>query len=151
MRTEKESAAEFWQRTAMKRGGEIGLYTFATYIGRSGDKYLGLPGLMYTVGSSVWFEDFEKDNWLSGILGSRGKNFTKTEFEFSKLDVAFTKLVSFANAVHYIKTGGQPSQVPSISALAKFFSTAVVEIAFTQGHCMFFEIMKREEMIRFLK
>jgi hypothetical protein len=151
MRVEKESAVEFWRKTALKRGGEIGLYTFATYLGRSGDAYLGLPGLMYTIGSSVWFEDFEKDNWLSSILGTRGKNYTKTEFEFSKLDVAFTRLVSFSNAVQCIKAGGEPDKVPAISALAKFFSTAVVEIAFTQGHCMFFEIMKREEMIGFLK
>ncbi len=151
MGVENESAAEFWRRTAQKRGGEIGLYTFASYVGRSGDKYFGLPGLMYTVGNTVWFEDFQKDNWLSSLLDARKKSYVKTEFEFSKGDVAFTKLVSFPNAMRCIKGGMDPAKVPTISSLTKFFSTTVVEIAFTQGHCMFFEIMKWEEMIDFLK
>ncbi len=146
-----ESVAEFWQKTAQKRGGEIGLSTFATYHGRSGDKYLGLPGLMYTVGNTVWFEDFQKDNWLSAILDPRKKSYVKTEFEFSKLDVAFIRLVSFPNALQCIKGGANPNKLPTISSLAKFFSTTVVQISFTQGHSLFFEIMKREEMIDFLK
>jgi hypothetical protein len=146
-----ESAVEFWQRTAQKRGGEIGLYTFATYLGRSGDNYLGLPGLMYTVGDSVWFEDFQKDNWLSALLDPRKKSYVKTEFEFSKPDAAFTRLVSSASALRCIKGGADPNKLPTISSLANFFSTAVVQIAFKQGHSLFFEIMKREEMMDFLK
>ncbi len=151
MHAENESVAEFWQRTAQKRGGEIGLYTFAAYLGRSGDKFLGLSGLMYTVGNTVWFEDFQKENWLSFILDPRKKSYTKTELEFSKGDVAFTKLVSIPNAMRCIKGGADPNKLPTISSLAKFFSTTVVQISFTQGHSLFFEIMKWEEMIGFLK
>ena len=64
-RSREEDPEEFWRQTAAKRGGEIGFLTFATLLGRSADQPLDLPGLLYTVGDAVWFEDFERDNWLA--------------------------------------------------------------------------------------
>jgi hypothetical protein len=40
----------------------------------------------------VWFEDFERDNWLAKIMGGRRK-FEKTEVSFSKAEVRAKRLV----------------------------------------------------------
>src|SRR5208337_2723002 len=100
-RRREESPDEFWRQTAAKRGGEIGFLTFATLLGRSADQPLDLPGLLYTVGDMVWFEDFERDNWLAKIMGGRRK-FEKTEVSFSKAEVRATRLVSRSGAMRCI-------------------------------------------------
>ncbi len=82
----EENPADFWKETARKRGGEIGFFTFATLLGRSADVVLNFPGLLYTVGDMVWFEDFERDNWLSRILGGKGK-YQKTEISFPAAEI----------------------------------------------------------------
>jgi hypothetical protein len=146
----RESVEEFWRTTAEKRGGEVGLITFATYLGRSGDEILGLPGLLYTVGDAVWFEDFEKDNWMSRLLGAK-RRYEKTELGFNKPDVAFTRLVSRPTAFRCIR-GGLPSEkTHAVSPLGIFFSVPAVQVCFSQGHSLFFEVMRRDELVRFLK
>ena len=107
-RGREEDPQEFWRQTAAKRGGEIGFLTFATLLGRSGDQPLDLPGLLYTVGDMVWFEDFERDNWLAKIMGGRRK-FEKTEISFSKPEVRATRLVTRSGAARCI-SGAVPER-----------------------------------------
>ena len=150
-RKKEQSVDEFWRETAEKRGGEIGIVTFATLLGQSGADILGLPGLMYTVGGgTVWFEDFEKDTLMARILGGKNK-WEKTELSFLKADVSFTRLVSRTTALRSIGGGLAPQNTRAVSFLGLFFSTPALQIGFTQGHSLFFEVMKRDDMIRFLK
>ena len=150
-RKSEVSFDDFWRQTAEKRGGEIGIITFATLLGQSGANILGLPGLMYTVGGgTVWFEDFEKDTLMARILGGKNK-WEKTELSFQKSDVSFTRLVSKGTALRSINGGLAPESTRAISFLGLFFSTPALQIGFTQGHSLFFEVMRRDDMIGFLK
>jgi hypothetical protein len=143
-RAPQESPEDFWKETARKRGGEIGFFTFATLLGRSADAVLNFPGLLYTVGGTVWFEDFERDNWLSRILGGRGK-YQKTEISFPEADIAFTRLVSRANAARCIGGAAAPKDLPVAGLFARLFSTPVVELGMVDGTAVFFEIMMKKE------
>ena len=145
----QESPAEFWQNTGEKRGGTVELFTFATLLGRSGDGILGLPGLLYTVGDFVWFEDFERDNWLSRILGARQK-YEKTELSFARTEVAFTRVVSRGAAYRCIVGKAAPSSLGSLSPLVQFFISHAVQIGLQDSSSVFFEIMKEEEVRKFL-
>jgi hypothetical protein len=145
----QESPEDFWKETARKRGGEIGFFTFATLLGRSADAPLSFPGLLYTVGEIVWFEDFERDNWLSRILGGKGK-YQKTEISFPSADISFTRLVSRANAARCIGGVIAPDKIPEASFFARIFSTPVVELGMSDGSAVFFEIMMRKEFFAHL-
>lgn len=140
---------EFWRQTAEKRGGEIGLVTFATLLGRSGENILDMPGLLYTVGGDVWFEDFEKDNWMYRLMGGNRK-YQKTELSFRKADVTYTRLVSRSTAFQSIHGGLAPEGTRPISPLGLFFSVPAMQIGFAD-HALFFEVMKRDDLLAFLK
>jgi hypothetical protein len=128
----EEDPADFWRETARKRGGEIGFFTFATLLGKSADVALNFPGLLYTVGDVVWFEDFERDNWLSRIFGSRGK-YQKTEISFPTTDVKFTRLVSRASAARCIGGVVTADTLPEATFFTRVFSTPVVEVGLKIG------------------
>ena len=145
-----ESPAEFWKKTGEKRGGEIGLFTFATLLGRSGDGPMALPGLLYTVGDRVWFEDFERDNWLSRILGSRQK-YEKTELSFDKSEVTFSRVVSRGSALRCVSGRVPPGELPSISALGRLFVAHAVQVGLRDSSSVFLEIMREDEFRTFLK
>ena len=97
----EENPEDFWKETALKRGGEITFFTFATLVGRSGGALLNFPGLLYKSGETFWFEDFERDNWLAKILSSRRK-YEKTEMFFAAGEVQFVRLVSRMSAARCI-------------------------------------------------
>lgn len=144
-----ETPADFWQKTGEKRGGTVGLFTFATLLGQSGDVALGLPGLLYTVGDTVWFEDFEKDNWLAKILGSRQK-YEKTELSFSKAEVVFTRVVSRGAAFRCIGGRAAPDKVPALPPLLRMFVSHAVQVGLQNSTSVFMEIMREAEVLAFL-
>jgi hypothetical protein len=143
-RAPEENPEDFWRQTAEKRGGKIGFFTFATFIGKSSDKLMGLPGLLYTVGEAVWFEDFERDNWLSRIISSRQK-YEKTELTFQLSEIRFTRIVSRVGASRSIGGAVSPEKLAPASFFTKVFSTPVAELGLTDGSALFFEIMQRKE------
>ena len=145
----QETPAEFWQKTGERRGGTVGLFTFATLLGRSGDGVLGLPGLLYTVGDIVWFEDFERDNWLARILGSRQK-YEKTELSFARPEVTFTRVVSRGAAYRCILGRVAPDAVPALSKFARFFISHAMQIGLQDSSSVFFEVMREEDLREFL-
>ncbi len=148
-RRQDENPAEFWRKTGEKRGGEIGLFTFATLLGRSGDGPLGLPGLLYTVGERIWFEDFERDNWLSKILGSRQK-YEKTELSFDRAEVTFSRVVSRAGAYRCISGGMAPGALHPMSAFSRLFSAHALQVGLQDSSSVFLEIMRENEFRGFL-
>ena len=146
---QEENPADFWRITGEKRGGEIGFFTFATLLGRSGDGPLGLPGLLYTVGDRIWFEDFERDNWLSKILGSRQK-YEKTEFCFDKSEVIFSRLVSRAGAYRCIGGSIGPELLNPMSAFSRLFAAHALQVGLQDSSSVFLEIMREGEFRDFL-
>jgi hypothetical protein len=145
-RAPEEDPAEFWRQTAEKRGGEVGFFTFATLVGRTGGNILNFPGLLYRVGDLFWFEDFERDNWLSKIFAGRSK-WEKTELSFSKSEVEFIRVVSRVGAARCVAGGAVPRKVPPASIFTKMFSAPVTEVAFKDGSAIFFEVMLRKEFL----
>ncbi len=145
-RSKEEDPQEFWQRTAARRGGEIGFLTFATLLGRSSDAPLDLPGLLYTVGDMVWFEDFERDNWLSKIMGGRRK-YEKTEISFGRLEIRSTQLVSRTSAGRCIAGGLAAESLHPVSAMGRIFSTPVVQVNLANGTAVFFDMIRRADFI----
>jgi len=144
-----ESVDEFWKKTAEKRGGDVGLITFATYVGRSGTELLMLAGVLYTVGRSVWFEDFDRDNWFARLIG-QGKKWEKTEMGFPKSDVSFVRVVSKGSAYRCVRGALDQRQTQAVSPLARFFSSPSLQIGLVQGHSLFFEVLKQKELVDFL-
>jgi hypothetical protein len=139
-----ENPEDFWAETARKRGGEIGFFTFATLVGRSGDALLNFPGLLYKSGDIFWFEDFERDNWLAKILSSR-KKYEKTEISFPVTEVQFVRLVSRMSASRCVAGAVPPGQLAPATMLTRFFSTPVTQVGLSDGSSLFFEIMQRKE------
>ena len=144
-----ENPAEFWQKTGERRGGTIGLFTFATLLGRSGDGVLGLPGLLYTVGDRIWFEDFERDNWLSKLLGSRQK-YEKTELSFDKNEVTFSRLVSRGGAYRCIGGRVAPDALAPMSGLIRLFAAHALQVGIHDSSSVFLEVLREEEFRSFL-
>lgn len=145
-RGREEDPEEFWRQTAAKRGGEIGFLTFATLLGRSSDQPLDLPGLLYTVGDMVWFEDFERDNWLARIMGGR-KKFEKTEVSFSKAEVRATRLVTRSGAARCIGGAVPAEKLNPVSAVGRILSTPIVLVTLSGGTSLFFDMIRRTEFI----
>jgi hypothetical protein len=148
-RGREEDPDEFWRQTAEKRGGEIGFRTFATLLGRSADQQMDLPGLLYTVGDMVWFEDFEKDNWLGKLLGGR-KKFEKTEMSFSRREVLSARLVSRGSAVRCIAGAVPAEKLSPVSAVGRVLSTPIVQVALSSASSLFFDMIARKEFIELL-
>jgi len=145
-RRKEEDPEEFWQHTAEKRGGKIGFLTFATLLGRSDDRPLDLPGLLYMVGDVVWFEDFERDNWLAKIIGGRRK-YEKTELSFGRGEVTSSRLVSRSSAARCIGGALPADKLRPVSALARVLSTPVVQVSLANGTTLFFDMIRRAEFI----
>ena len=145
-RGREESPDEFWRNTAAKRGGEIGFTTFATLLGRSADQPLDLPGLLYLVGETVWFEDFERDNWLAKIMGGRRK-FEKTELSFFRGEVRAMQLVSRSAAARCIAGAVAAEKLSPVSAVGRFLSTPIVQVSLSNGTSLFFDMIRRSEFI----
>ena len=136
---------EFWRQTGEKRGGEVGFRTFATFLGASAEKQLGLPGLLYRVGDALWFEDFERDNWLARILSSRS-SFQKTELSFQASEVEFTRIVSRRSAARCIAGAIDPRALKPMPGFARFLSAAVTQVGLKNGTSLFFEVMLQAEL-----
>jgi hypothetical protein len=140
----EENPDDFWRETARKRGGEIGFFTFATLVGRSGGAILNFPGLLYKSGDTFWFEDFERDNWLAKILSSR-KKYEKTEISFAAAEVRLVRLVSRMSASRCVGGAVEPGQLAPATVFSRVFSTPVTQVGLADGSSLFFEIMQRKE------
>jgi hypothetical protein len=147
---EQISPAEFWRRTAEKRGAEIPYYTFAVYLGRSNDAARDLPGLLYLAGETLWFEDFEKDMGFMKIFTPKTV-WEKTEFSLPKSDIGAVKIVPRKTAFACIKGWMDPGAVAPITRIGRVFSRSVVQLGLPQGAAIYFEVMKEAELVRLLQ
>ena len=140
-----ESPAEFWRKTAEKRGGPIGFVSFATYLGASGSGIQELSGLLYDVGGTIWFEDFERDNWLSRIVRSR-TSYEKTEFSFSRADARFARMVRRRGALRAL-TGPSEDALAPATFWSRVFSTPILQVKMKDGSSLFFDLLLKKEFL----
>ena len=107
---------------------------------------LTCPGLLYMVGDTAWFEDFERDNWLAKIMGGRRK-FEKTEISFSTAEVRATRLVGRSAANRCIAGTVPAEKLPAASAFGRILSNPIVLVTLSNGTSLFFDMIRRQEFI----
>jgi hypothetical protein len=142
----EQDLASFWRGVGERRGGEVGFYSFATYMGRAGDGPAGLAGLLYRVGDRFWFEDFERENWLLRILPPR-RPFAKTELSFERTAVAACRVVSSTTAYRCLRGGIAPGATAALGRVGRLFTTPVVHVGLADGSALFFDVMREREFL----
>ena len=142
----EQDLASFWRGVGERRGGEVGFYSFATYMGRAGDGPADLAGLLYRVGDRFWFEDFERENWLLRILPPR-RPFAKTELSFERTAVAACRVVSRTMAYRCLRGGIAPGATAALGRVRRFFATPAVQVGLADGSALFFEVMREQEFL----
>jgi hypothetical protein len=141
-----EDPATFWREVEARRGGTVGFFSFATLLGRSDGSRLDLPGLLYTVNETAWFEDFEKDNWLYRVMTGNRK-FEKTEISFGLGEVARVRVVRRGAAARCLHGSVRADALPTASALSQFFAAPVTAVTLRTGSTIFFDLLKRKEFM----
>lgn len=139
-----EDPATFWHDVEERRGGKVGFFSFATLLGRSDGSRMDLPGLLYTVNQTAWFEDFEKDNWLYRIVTGNRK-FEKTEISFELGEVTRVRVVRRGAAVRCLNGSVRAEALPTASALSQFFAAPITAVVLRSGSTLFFDVLKRKE------
>ena len=147
MKDIESEAREFWAEKERERGGTIGFYTFATYLGMSDDRAVSLGGLLYTVNGKIYFEDFEKENWLLKLVNKKQK-WGKTEFSVRTEDISCIRVVNRGSAMSC--TGGRLSgeETKPLSPFMRIFTKPVAQLLLHNGSSLFFEIMRLGDFIK---
>ena len=144
------SAVGFWKEREDEKGGKIRFNTFATFIGRSGEKKVDLGGLVYLIDNLVYFENFAKDNAFLKIL-TKTKEFQKTEFSFSVHGIKSVKEVSQGEAANCINGVVPDTETKPVTSFLRFFANPVLQVQMEGGYSYFFDIMKRKEFIEIVR
>ena len=139
-----EDPAIFWREVEARRGGTVGFFSFATLLGRSDGSRLDLPGLLYTVNETAWFEDFEKDNWLYRVMTGNRK-FEKTEISFGLGEVTGVRMVRRGAAVRCLGGLVRADALRTASAFSQFLAAPITAVALRTGSTIFFDLLKRKE------
>jgi len=146
----EQDAREFWNQKEKEKGGTVGFYTFATFLGRSNDKTVSLGGLIYTIDDTVYFEDFEKDSWFAKFL-TRKNTYEKTEFSFLVKNVAEVKVVSKNSAYSCVSGYLEDTNTKPFSKIMSILFQSAVQIRLKRGGSLFFDIMRSKDFINALK
>jgi len=149
MKDVEQEAREFWAKKEEEKGGRVKFYTFATYMGRWSDRSVALGGLVYIVKNNIYFEDFEKENWILRVVQRKSK-YEKTEFSIDIDDISETKITSRNSALNCIEGFVEPGNTKTLAPLMKLLAKPVVQINLKNGSALFFEIMKAGEFINSL-
>ena len=146
----EEDAKQFWEQKEKEKGGKVHFYTFATFLGRSGEKPLTLGGLIYTIDGTVYFEDFEKDSWFAKLV-SRKSKYEKTEFSFNIQDIEEIKIVSKNSALNCISGFIDEKDTKQFSRFFSMLFQSAVQLRLNSGISLFFDIMRDKDFIRALR
>jgi hypothetical protein len=146
MSEDYESPDEFWQEREEQKGGKVAYRSFAVFIGSTDTGMSNLPGLVYIINGILYFEDFEKENFLFKII-SRKKKWQKTEFSIVLSNVAEVKLVSKESAIACIGGNISTSETKTLSKFRKMFAKAAIQVHMQSGYSLFLEIMEQSGFI----
>ncbi len=149
MKDVENEAKKFWEEKEAEKGGKVTFYTFATFLGRSSDRQVTNGGLIYIIDDRIYFEDFEKENWLLKLV-SRKQKYEKTEFSIKSGDISLTRIVSRNSALNCIAGYCESSETKELSTFSKLFAKPVVQIMMKNGSSLFFDIMRASDFIRAL-
>ena len=147
MRDTQEEAREFWAGKEEERGGKVDFYTFATFLGMSDDRNSMLGGLLYTIDGKIYFEDFEKENWILKVIGRKQK-WEKTEFTIKSDEIARVKVVLRGSALSCIGGRLNGEETKAVSPFMRIFTKPVVQLLMKNGASYFFEIMQLGDFMR---
>ncbi len=99
---------------------------------------------------TVWFEDFERDNWIARLVRTRTK-YEKTELSFSKADVRYTRLVTRGGALGSITRPVPPDSLRPANFLNRILSTPIMQVALQDGSSLFFDLIRRRRVYQTLR
>jgi len=150
MKNTEEDSKKFWEEVGNKKGGKVGFYTFANFLGESGGKPVSLGGLIYTVDDIIYFEDFEKDNWFAKII-SRRQKYEKTEFSLRKEDIEEVKIISKSSALNCISGLIEDTGTKPFAKILAILFQSVIQIRLKSTGSFFFDIMRDKDFIKALK
>jgi hypothetical protein len=106
--------------------------------------------LIYRIEERVYFEDFEKENWLVRLI-ARKSTYEKTEFNFKIEDIEDTKIISRNAALNCIAGYVENGETKPLSPFMRLFAKPVVQLAMKNGTSMFFDIMRPSDFLDALK
>jgi len=147
MKDVESEARRFWEEKEAEKGGKVTFYTFATFLGRSSDRQVTNGGLVYIIDDNIFFEDFEKDNWLVKLV-ARKQKYEKTEFSVKKGEISLSRIVTRNSALNCIGGFCESLETKELSVFMKLFSKPVVQIVMKNGSSLFFDMMRGQDFIK---
>jgi hypothetical protein len=142
----EDEAKNFWENIERQKGGKVTFFTFATFLGESGSRQVSLGGLLYIVGDMVYFEDFEKENWIAKIF-TRKQKWEKTEFSFRTGNLSEVRLVSKGTALNCIAGYLDEADTKPVSKVFAALFQPVIQIRLKGQGSLFFDIMRKKEFL----
>lgn len=142
-----EEAKKFWAEKEKEKGGKLSFFTFATYLGMSSKRSPSLGGLLYIIDNKIYFEDFEKDNWLIKIIGRKQK-YEKTEFSINIKDISETKVISRNSAFNCMAGYIKGEETRALSPFLMVLMKPILQISLKNKNSLFFEIMKLQDFLK---
>ncbi|MFW6181904.1 MAG: hypothetical protein ACOC8N_09155, partial [Spirochaetota bacterium] len=128
----EEEARQFWRNKEKEKGGTVSYYTFSTFLGRSGDRMLNLTGLLYIVGSRIFFEDFEKESWLIKLL-NRKSEYEKTEFSVPLEEIVDSRVITRTAAMNCVEGFVGIEETRELGGVMRVLAKPVLQINLHNG------------------
>ncbi len=131
--------------------GKIRFMTYARYLGEaSSHDLLNRGGILFLIGDTLHFEDFESTSGLKSIVNWK-EDYVKREFSIDLEAISIIKEVIEKNAkdcIHGLLD--ENSLKPPLSGFLSIFSSSVIQI-FSEGRVsMFFDFFKKRAFIEII-
>ncbi len=140
------SPQEFLANLERKSGGTIEWKTYAFYMGKTGGSPESLGGLLYRVGDSLIFEDFESSRPLLKL--SKPKPYEKTRFFIPLSSIREIRPLSAGVAKKLIRGAKLLESASPLTGLERFLFKRVNAVITEEGEAYFFELYDREGLAR---
>lgn len=124
-----------------KHGGKITYRTYAVYYADSNGNVKNHGVLVYQIGDTFHFEDFEEQRAILGIPIKDKVKYVKFESSFEAKDVKATRLVSRKNADSFCKGYISHDKLRNPGLFTRLFSEMVTELEMADGSYLFFRFM----------
>ncbi len=138
------------RRIEEARGGPIAFKTFAFYLGNSAGRAGERGGLLYIVGTDLYFEDFEKNGGLSQYFRKKTQ-YEKLCFSIPVRSIERIQVTTERQARRCIRKIIVPADIMEGPFLLKWFSRKVYMIERTGGPAEFFDILDDSALLGFLR
>jgi hypothetical protein len=147
-----QETKDFLGSLEQENGGLIIFKTYAVLIGFSNGKYLNLGGLLFIINKTLYFEDFEKQSGLFGMITAKKKkvyNKYKTSIDINSIDNIFSVKINAAKALASGKLS-EKKIMPVTGFQKKLFQTAVY-LSCTEEPGWLLEVIDDKAFIKIMK